>query len=97
MGNYTKSISVPGKSAKDLFGFVQSELERFLASTPLKGHKIEYKNADLSVDYASSMAKFTLKCEEECLKLDGNLSFLALPFKSKLDSAIERWVSKHFK
>ena len=42
------------------------------------------------------MFSATLSCSDGKISLDGNLSLLATPFRSKIDQGIDRWVEKTF-
>ena len=52
--------------------------------------------AKLQVKVKSSMFSATLHCEDGALRLEGSLSLLATPFRSKIDEGIDKWVAKNF-
>lgn len=96
MPGYEKTVQVPGKSGADIYAKVDAELERFLSRASLGDAKIDRDRDRLSIAVKSGMFTGKLQCFDGGMKLDGKLSLLALPFKSKLDEGIDKWVSKFF-
>ena len=96
MPSYSKSVKLPGKSADELYEKVAAGIERFISKTPIGDHEIQNLPEKKQVILKSKMANLTLKCSEGKLELDGSLSFMALPFRGKLDEGIDRWIQKMF-
>ena len=48
------------------------------------------------ISLKSAMVTATVTCSEGSMVLDAKLSLLAMPFRSKLDEQIDRWISKNF-
>ena len=96
MPSYSKTVQVKGKSPHELYTVVSVEIEGFLQKTPLKEYKLHRDEGKKQIKIESSFMNATLHCEIDTLRLEGSLSFLAMPFKSKLDEGIEKWVKKTF-
>lgn len=96
MPSYSKQVSVPGKSAQDIYRKVGAELRGFLEKTPIGKYELRQDDAKKSFSIDSGMFKAMLHCEDGKIRLEGSLSLLASPFKGKLDEGIERWVAKTF-
>lgn len=96
MPKFSKSVEVPGQDSRALYGVVSSEIERFLAKTPMSDYKLHRDETRCEIKLDSKMANLVLKCTDNRLDLDGSLSFLAMPFKSKLEEGIDRWIHKIF-
>ncbi|MBU6376167.1 MAG: polyhydroxyalkanoic acid system family protein [Bdellovibrionales bacterium] len=97
MPAYTKTIKIPGRSAQDLYEKISADLDRMVEKWGVS-QKMELSRdaAARKLHVKSSMVTAILTCSEGCLILDAKLSLLALPFRSKIDEQIERWVSKNF-
>lgn len=96
MPAYKKHVAIPGKSAKDIYAKIDTEIERFLSKTPLGKYELK-RNADvMHIEVKSSMFTAILKCEEGLVILDGSLSLMAMPFKGALDTGIDQWIKKNF-
>lgn len=96
MPSYSRTVSVPGKSAKDLYEAVSTQIERFLEKASIGKFDLERDPARNEVRFKSSMFSATLACGEGSLSLNGNLSLMAMPFRSKIDDGIDKWVAKTF-
>lgn len=96
MPSYSKQIAVPGKSSQDIYRRVSEELPRFLEKTPIGKYDLTQNDAKKTVSVVSSLFNATISCEDGAIRLNGTLSFMAAPFKGKLDEGLERWVSKAF-
>ncbi len=96
MPSYSKKIAVPGKSAQELYDVVARDIDRFMTKASIGKFEIERDAAARQVKVKSSMLTATLFCEENQLRLEGQLSLLAAPFKSKIDEGIAWWLGKAF-
>ncbi len=97
MPSYSRKVDVPGKSAQELYEKVASDIERFLGKANLPVQMdIDRDSAKREVRVKSSMFSATLSCRDSELVLDGTLSLLAMPFRSKLDEGIDKWLAKAF-
>jgi hypothetical protein len=96
MPSYSRQVSVPGKSAQELYDKVSTEIERFLAKMSIGKMDLDRDPENKKVKVKSSMFTVTLSCKDSSLELDGSISLMALPFKSKIDEGIDRWVVKTF-
>jgi len=97
MPAYIKKVSLPGKTAKELYDVVSSDIERVMAKASVGGFEIERNPGACQVSIKSPMFSATLSCRDGELSLDGKLSLLATPFRSKIDDGIDRWLNKAFK
>lgn len=98
MPSYQKKIPVPGKSASELYEKVSTSVDKFLNnySGQLGQFDIEKFPADQKVKIKSKFLTAELSCSDGCFELDGSISLMAYPFKSKIDEGIEKWINKHF-
>ena len=96
MPSYNRKIKIPGKTAQDLYDKVSSDIGRFLEKASIGKFELKHDAAQKQVHIKSSMLSATLHCRDENFELDGKLSLLASPFKSKIDEGIDRWIAKTF-
>ena len=96
MASLNKKVQVPGKSAQELYDKVSSDIDRFLEKSGVTKFEIDRDASKKRVTIKSSMVNATLDCTEGCMTLEGKLSLLASPFKSKIEEGIAKWVMKAF-
>lgn len=96
MPSYSRKVTISGKTSQELYDKVSEGIDRFMSKTPVGKYEIERVPGKKELKVKSSMFNATLTCTEGQMELSGNLSLLASPFKSKLDEAIDRWLSKTF-
>ena len=96
MPSYTREVKVPGRSAQELFEKISAGIDRFMEKAAVGKFEIERKAENRTVGVKSSMFSATLFCEEGCIRLDAKLSLMAMPFRSKIDDGIDKWVAKTF-
>lgn len=97
MPAYTKTVKIPGRSAQDLYEKISRDIDQMVEKWGVAG-KMELSRdpGKRQLHLKSSMVTATLTCGEENMVLDGKLSLLAAPFRSKIDEQIDRWISKNF-
>ena len=96
MPSYSKTVEVPGKTAQELYDVVSRDIDRFMAKASIGKFDVQRNPGSKQVSVKSSMVNATLHCEEGRLRLEGQLSLLATPFKSKIDEGITWWLGKAF-
>lgn len=96
MPKYSRTIPIPGKSARDLYDRVAADIENFISKTPIGKYEIDRDAAARKVRFKSQMASATLTCNEGSIQLDAELSLLAAPFRPKLDEGINKWLARAF-
>ncbi len=96
MAGYTKKIPLPGKTAEVIYAAVSKDIERFLDKTPVGKFEVSRNESQKEVKFTSSMASGSLAAKENEIQIDISLSFLASPFKGKLDEGIQKWLAKTF-
>ena len=96
MPSYQKKIMVPGKLAAAIYQAVSDDIDRFLSKSALQDVTVTRDADKKHVSFKASMASGTLIAKDGEIELDLSLSFLALPFKSKIDEGIEKWIHKTF-
>ncbi|MCC7441028.1 MAG: polyhydroxyalkanoic acid system family protein [Bdellovibrionales bacterium] len=96
MPSYKKDVKIPGKSADEIYEKIQGGIERFLSKTPIGKFDLSKDAKNRAVEVKSAMFNGTLSAREGVMVVEAQLSFLAAPFKGKLDEGIEKWVSKTF-
>ncbi len=96
MAKFSRKVEIEGWKKQDLFEKVAGGINRFAEKSNIGNATITKDQKDHTVTLKSSMADAELKCLDGCIELSVNLSFLATPFKGKLNSAIDQWLSKTF-
>lgn len=96
MPSYNRKVQVPGKTAQELYDQISTHVDQFMEKAGVGKFEIERNASKKEVLLKSSMVTATLYCREGALELDGKLSLMAMPFKSKIDEGIDRWVAKTF-
>lgn len=96
MPGYQKEIPIPGKSSDEIYEKVAADIERFLSKGPAGHVDIDRDAANKEVRVTSKIFNATLHCQDGRISVQGKLSLVALPFKSKIDEGIEKWVAKAF-
>jgi hypothetical protein len=102
MPSYQRQVSVPGHSAEQIYDLLLSKSEALIQKVNEKFGSV-IGTLDWSRD--ASTKTFQLKAklfsvEIQCLdsrvQCQGQMSFLAVPLKSKIDEGIDRWIQKTF-
>jgi hypothetical protein len=96
MPSYSREVKVPGRSATELFEKISAGIDRFMEKASVGKFEVERKPEARTVGVKSSMFSATLLCEEGCIRLEAKLSLMAVPFRSKIDEGIDKWVAKTF-
>ena len=96
MPSYSRRVSVPGKTAQELYDTVSGDIERFLTKSSLGKVELERDPGKKEFLIKATVFSATLACMEGEMELDAKLSLFAAPFKSKLDDSITRWLTKTF-
>ncbi len=96
MPSYSRKVNVPGRSSDELFEKVSEGIDRFMSKAAIGKYEIERDPSKKEHRIKGSIFSATLKCMNAQMELNANLSLVALPFKSKLDEGIDRWLSKTF-
>lgn len=96
MPSYTKKIQIPGKSSDELYSKVSETVDRFLEKSNLGGTEVKRDAGSKQLHLKHSMVSATISCLEGSIDVDAKLSFLAAPFKGKIDEGIQKWLSKTF-
>lgn len=97
MPSYSRSIAVSGRTSDEIYGKISTDIDRFVEKyTGGMKFDIVRDPATKTVTLKSSMATAKLVCGEGSIVLDAKLGLLAMPFKSKIDEGIDRWVTKTF-
>ena len=99
MPSYHKRVEIPGQNASELYARVEKDMEKFLVtSTAGLIGKLDVKKdpASHSIQVDSKLFNARLLCEDGAIDLQGKIGLMALPFRSKIDEVIDRWIAKHF-
>lgn len=100
MANYSKRIEVAGKSADELYNTATKHLDELLLKPKVQALLgkvgVSKSDAEKKIVLDSKLVNATLRCEPGAFVLEGKLSLMALPFRSKIDGAIETWLKKVF-
>jgi hypothetical protein len=96
MSSYTRSIKIPDKSSQELFDVVSKEVEHFMKKNSFGKYEIDRNAVQKEIRIKTALFSATLRCHDSEIELTAELSLMATPFKSKLDSSITTWISKTF-
>ena len=96
MRKYAKKITIPGASAQDIYQKITDGMDDFLDRFSVGKLVVTRHDDTQSIEIESSHVVGTLKCDEGLISVTGKLSLFARPFKSKMDAAIDSWVSSSF-
>ncbi len=96
MASFTKKFPIPGKSSDVIYASIANGIDHFLSKTPVGNYDLTKDDANKKLSFKSSMASGTLSAKEGELEVEISLSFLATPFKSKIDEGVTKWLNKTF-
>ena len=96
MASFSKTFPVPGKTADSIYASVVKDIDRFLSKSPIGKYDVKSNDSAKEVEFKSSMASGTLTAKEGQLQVEISLSFLASPFKSKIEEGVTKWLAKTF-
>ncbi|HTL12899.1 MAG TPA: hypothetical protein VL588_10450 [Bdellovibrionota bacterium] len=96
MPSYKRDLRINGRTADEIYEKVQGGIENFLSKTPIGKHEISKDPEKRVVSVKSGMFSGDLICSDGLVKVDASLSFMAMPFRSKLDEGLDKWVAKTF-
>lgn len=96
MPSYNKKIEIPGHDASQIYEKVAADIEKFLSKGNVGHFDVERDPAAKEVRVNSKMFSATLLCRDGGVDVDGKLSLMAAPFKSKIDDGIQKWLAKSF-
>jgi hypothetical protein len=97
MPSYSRRIDLPGKGSQELYDKVAETIDRFLEKAQIPGQTdISRDPGKKEVSVKSQFANATLVCGEGHIQVNASLSLFAVPFRSKLDEGINRWIGKLF-
>jgi hypothetical protein len=96
MPSYSRKVEIPGRSSQELYDAISKDIERFMSKASIGKFEIDRNPGAKKLFIKGSIFSATLTCGEAQMQLDAQLSLLAMPFKSKLDDGITRWLNKTF-
>jgi hypothetical protein len=96
MPSYSRKVQIPGKKSQELYDKLSADIERFMEKASIGKTEISRDPAKKQISVKSSMFSATLTCADAEMSLDAKLGLLAMPFRSKIDDAIDRWLAKTF-
>ncbi|MFN7685246.1 MAG: polyhydroxyalkanoic acid system family protein [Oligoflexia bacterium] len=96
MPSYSKKVKVPGKSAQELYDKVSADISQMVAKWGLPHAQLNHHPESRTVQLKAPMVEAVLSCRDGELSLEAKLGLLAMPFRSKIDEQVDRWVSRTF-
>lgn len=96
MPAYSKKVPLPGRTAQEIYEKISVDLEQLTAKGGLPNARLSRDPANRRMELKSPMFDAVLVCLDGEIRLDAKLGLLALPFRSKLDEQIEKWVGRSF-
>lgn len=99
MASYQREISIPGKTADEIYSRISKAIDQFLANDSGKFGKFDVQcdPGSKTIRLKSAQVSADLQCEDGAVQLAGKLSFLASAFRPKIDGYIDQWIAKSFK
>jgi hypothetical protein len=97
MPAYKKKITVKDRTASEIYKIIAGDIENFLKKMGLSDFKITKIASKKQIELESKMFSAVLTAKDGEIHLDGKLSLLAMPFQSKIDEGIDRWIQKNLK
>jgi len=99
MPSYSRTISLPGKTADEIFNRISKAIGKFEQKDTGKFGKFEFSRdeAGKTIEMKSHHASANLHCRDGEVFLEGKLSFLVYAFRSRIDDGINQWIEKSFK
>jgi hypothetical protein len=97
MPAYSKTVKVSGRSSQELYDKISQDIDVMVEKWGV-AQKMELTRdpAKKELHLKSAMVSATLICSNGAMTLNANLSLFAMPFRSKIDEQIDRWISKNF-
>jgi hypothetical protein len=96
MPAYNKKVSVPGKSAQELYDKIAMDIDQLVSKWGLPNAKLTRDAAKRQIHLKAPMVEAVLSCVEGEVRLDAQLGLLAMPFRSKIDEQVDKWVGRNF-
>jgi vacuolar-type H+-ATPase subunit E/Vma4 len=96
MASFSKTFPIPGKSSDLIYSAIATDIDRFLAKTPLGQVDVKRDEASKKLSFKASMASGTIEVKDGEVSVDVSLSLLASAFKGKIEEGITRWLEKTF-
>ncbi len=99
MPSYSRTISLPGKSATEIFSRISQAIGKFQEKDTGKFGKFDFNvdESEKTVQLKSTHVTALLRCKDGEVFLEGKLSFLVSAFRSRIDDGINQWIEKAFK
>ncbi len=94
MPSYSRKVQLPGKKASEIYVFVEGHIDGLLQRFSMTKFEVRKDPNGRTISFDSSMFSATLVCLEGAVNLEGKLSLMAMPFRSKIDEGIDRFLSK---
>ncbi len=96
MPKYQRNVPIPGKTSSELYDRLSQDIDEFLKKITLGKVAIIKKPEEKKLHIQSPLLNAILKCEEGQIVVDAQLSLLAVPFRSRLDAGIDKWLARTF-
>ena len=90
-------MAVPGKNAQELYDRLSKAVDRLIEKNPMMGKTEVKREAEArKLHLKSSLFSATLSFSDATIHFDAQLSLMALPFRSKFDEGLDKWLDKTF-
>lgn len=96
MPAYNKKVTVPGKSAQELYEKITQDIDQMIAKWGLPNAKLTRDPAKKQIQLKAPMVEAVLSCTDGQLNLEAQLGLLAMPFRSKIEEQVNKWVNRNF-
>ena len=84
-----KRIELIGLKKEQIYAKAATDIERILGKLPLGKTDLKKNDSTLSFHIKASLVEADLTCIDGAMEFNGNLSLMAIPFRSKIDEMLE--------
>lgn len=98
MAKLKKTFSVPGFDADSIYEKMIKDIDKWKTSNEAMLGKIEIQNdpSHNKLSFTSKWVSAHLFCEDNVITIEAELGLFAMPFKSKVEEGIAKWIQKSF-
>lgn len=96
MPPYQREAKIPHKKANELYEQTAKDIHHLFEKSQISNAQFSFHPEKNTLEVKHSLFSATLHCLDGCIRVEGQLSFLAVPFKNKIDETIDRWLQKTF-
>ncbi len=99
MPKFSKTFNIAGMDAHQILNKLEevwNTTESRHGQSPM-GFKVDFVKAEHKIEIQSPYLKGSIRIQDQQANLDGDISWMGMPFKKKIEEFLERWVNSNFK